>query len=142
MTDEGATPPADVGRDRRIAIVAVLGVLVVCALVLVSTCRGGGDGDAAKAQGSGGVAAEHAPAQPPSPPPVQEAGPPAQGAVAETGPALGAPTVTALFDPTSKPPAPSPSQPGGCVKESNKELCNDGRDNNCNGQIDEGCPRR
>ncbi|MBL8720677.1 MAG: hypothetical protein JNL79_32120 [Myxococcales bacterium] len=27
-----------------------------------------------------------------------------------------------------------------CVKESNKELCFDGVDNNCNGQIDEGCP--
>jgi len=27
-----------------------------------------------------------------------------------------------------------------CVKESNKELCWDGVDNNCNGQIDEGCP--
>jgi hypothetical protein len=27
-----------------------------------------------------------------------------------------------------------------CVKESNKELCYDGVDNNCDGQIDEGCP--
>ena len=27
-----------------------------------------------------------------------------------------------------------------CVKESNKELCWDGVDNNCNGQIDESCP--
>lgn len=27
-----------------------------------------------------------------------------------------------------------------CVKESKKELCWDGVDNNCNGEIDEGCP--
>lgn len=29
-----------------------------------------------------------------------------------------------------------------CIPESKKELCGDGIDNNCNGQIDEGCDRR
>ena len=38
-----------------------------------------------------------------------------------------------------RPPPPSPAPPG-CTKESNKELCGDGVDNDCNGLVEEGCP--
>jgi hypothetical protein len=153
-------------RDRRIAIVAIVGVLIVCALVLASALHGRKDRDAAKGDPAPPVAiqstnapssqatfanggATNAPAgtMPTwAPPPGWEAGasPPPPSTLPSTLPsaAVGAPTVSAV-DPATKPaPSELPRTPSGCVKESSREVCGDGVDNNCNGQIDEGCPRR
>lgn len=55
--------------------------------------------------------------------------------------------VVLLFGCSSSPEEAGPSQcvpkpDAACVKESDKELCFDGVDNNCDGCVDEGCPVR
>jgi len=90
-------------------------------------------------------AATPAPAPAPTPAPVATTPPPptsggtvAAGGVAATPVGTVAGSASVSWGNWKAPGGETPNS--SCVKESNKELCWDGVDNNCDGQIDEGCP--
>jgi hypothetical protein len=127
-------------RRKTLILVGVLVALFVLALLLVrrATLDVGADQTAGASGASAGAVG--------APPPF-DAGPLMLDAVPEA--ALG--VAVGVAPPSPPPPFDSgvaalapdaASDAAKCIPESKKELCGDGVDNNCNGQIDEGCERR
>ncbi len=127
-------------RRKTLILVGVLVALFVLALLLVR--RAATDVGADQTNGASGASAGAVGAQPPF-----DAGPLLPDAVPEValGVAVGVPRPPPpiAFDAGVAALAPdAASDAPKCIPESKKELCGDGVDNNCNGQIDEGCERR
>lgn len=135
---EPSTEPGN--RRKTLILVGALVALFALALVLLRRATDDIGADQPMAANAGSVSALPPSQLDAAPLPIDAAPEVALGAAVGAPPMLPAPKTDggAALGLAATPDAASDAPK--CIPESKKELCGDGADNNCNGQIDEGCP--
>jgi hypothetical protein len=133
------TPTEGGDRRKTLILVGVLVALFVLALLLVRRATNDLGADQASTANGASQGSVGAPSPADAAPPLDAAPEVALGVAVGVAPApVGAVDSGVAVAPPPDAAADTPK----CIPESKKELCGDGIDNNCNGEIDEGCPRR